>query len=109
MPQVFRDCHIVCLPSYREGLPTVLLEAAASGRPLVSCDVEGCREAVAHGKNGLLVPVRDADALAVALRKLIEDPVLRVAFGKSAREIVVAEFSREIVIGQTLALYQEIQ
>jgi glycosyltransferase involved in cell wall biosynthesis len=109
MPQVFRESHIVCLPSYREGLPTVLLEAAASGRPLVSCDVEGCREAVTHGKNGLLVPARDADALAVALRKLIEDPVLRAEFGRAAREIVVAEFSRDIVIGQTLALYREIQ
>jgi glycosyltransferase involved in cell wall biosynthesis len=108
MAQVYRDCHVVCLPSYREGLPKTLLEAAACGRPLVSCDVEGCREAVTHGRNGLLVPVRDAAALAAALKQLIENPAQRAAFGRAARDIVVVEFSLDTVIEQTLALYREI-
>lgn len=108
MAQVYRDCHVVCLPSYREGLPKALLEAAACGRPLVSCDVEGCREAVTHGRNGLLVPVRDAAALAAALKQLIENPAQRAAFGRAARDIVVAEFSLDNVIEQTLALYREL-
>ena len=54
MPRVFTQAHIVCLPSYREGLPKVLIEAAASVRPIVTTDVPGCREIVRHGENGLL-------------------------------------------------------
>ena len=108
MAQVYRDCHVACLPSYREGLPKALLEAAACGRPLVSCDVEGCREAVIHGSNGLLVPVSDAAALAASLKQLIENPAQRAAFGRTARDIVVAEFSLDTVIEQTLALYREL-
>ena len=108
MAQVYRDCHVVCLPSYREGLPKALLEAAACGRPLVSCDVEGCREAVRHGESGLLVPVRDATALAAALRQLIENASQRAKFGRAAREIAVAEFSLDSVIEQTFALYREL-
>jgi glycosyltransferase involved in cell wall biosynthesis len=63
MPAVYQAAHIVCLPSYREGLPKALLEAAASGRPIVATDVPGCREIVRHDENGLLVPARDAKAL----------------------------------------------
>jgi glycosyltransferase involved in cell wall biosynthesis len=108
MTQVYRDCHIVCLPSYREGFPKVLLEAAACARPLVSTDVEGCREAVDHGKSGLLVPVRDAPALADALAVLIGDHALRNAYGAAARAIVVGELSLPVVIERTLAVYREI-
>jgi glycosyltransferase involved in cell wall biosynthesis len=108
MAQVFRDCCVACLPSYREGLPKALLEAAACGRPLVSCDVPGCREIVRHGVNGLLVPPRDAAALAAALRQLIDNPAQRAAFGNRGRDIVTAEFSLDAVIGQTLALYRKL-
>lgn len=108
MAEVYRGCHIVCLPSYSEGFPKVLLEAAACARPLVSTDVEGCREAVAHGRSGWLVPVRDAPALADALAGLIGDPAQRAAFGAAARAIVAGELSLAVVNARTLAVYREV-
>lgn len=108
MPHIFSESHIVCLPSYREGLPKVLLEAAACGRAIVTTDVPGCREIVRQGENGLLVPVRDSSALAEALHRLIEDPVLRRHMGENARKIALAEFSVEKVVADTLALYQQL-
>lgn len=108
MAQIYRECHIVCLPSYREGFPKVLLEAAACGRALISTDVEGCREAVAHGRSGFLVPARDAATLADALSRLIADPALRDEFGANARAIVVGELSLTAVIDRTLAVYREV-
>lgn len=108
MPQVFAQSHIVCLPSYREGLPKVLIEAAACCRPIIATDVPGCREIVHDGENGLLVPARDFRALANALRQLIDNPSLRIVMGKHGREIVEKEFSIEHVVSQTLALYKEL-
>ena len=108
MPAVFHTAHIACLPSYREGLPKVLLEAAACGLPIVTTDAPGCREIVRDGDNGFLVPVRDAQAVAVALRNLIDNVALRAKMGQRAREIVLAEFSQERVIAETLAVYQEL-
>lgn len=108
MPAVFHAAHIACLPSYyREGLPKVLLEAAACGLPIVTTDAPGCREIVRDGDNGFLVPVRDAQALAVALRRLIENAALRTEMGRRGREIVLAEFSQERVIAEILAVYGE--
>jgi len=108
MPAVFHTAHIACLPSYREGLPKALLEAAACGLSIVTTDAPGCREIVRDGDNGFLVPVRDAQALAVALRSLIDNVTLRAKMGQRAREIVLAEFSQERVIAETLAVYQEL-
>ena len=109
MPAVFHTAHVACLPSYyREGLPKVLLEAAACGLPIVTTDAPGCREIVRYGDNGFLVPVRDAQALALALRNLIDNVALRAKMGQRAREIVLAEFSQERVIAETLAVYQEL-
>lgn len=109
MPRLFANCHIVCLPSYyREGMPKSLIEAAAAGRPIVTTDTPGCREIVRHGENGLLVPPRDAAALADALRQLILDRSLRESMGKRGREIAEAEFSIEKVVQQTLAIYREL-
>ncbi len=105
MAEVLGQAHIVCLPSYREGLPKSLIEAAACARPLVASDVPGCREIARAGKNALLVPPRDAKALAAALRELIEDAGLRRRLGARGRDIVEAEFSLPQVVDQTLALY----
>ncbi|MDP1536976.1 MAG: glycosyltransferase, partial [Burkholderiales bacterium] len=107
MPAVLQAAHIACLPSYREGLPKSLLEAAACGLPIVTTDAPGCREVVRDGINGLLVPVRDADALAAALRKLIDDADLRRRMGEQSRSRAETEFGQEAVIAQTLAVYRE--
>jgi len=107
MPEVFAKSNIVVLPSYREGLPKVLLEAASCGRPIVATDVPGCREVVRHNENGLLVPPHDSKALADALKVLIKDPELRAKMGARGREIVETEFSEEIVVRQTMELYKK--
>jgi len=107
MPQVYEQAQIVCLPSYREGLPKSLLEAAACGLPIVTTDVPGCREIVRDGDNGFLVPIRNAAALADAIAKLLMDPVLRRRMGERGRQRVLEEFSQEQVIRETLALYRE--
>ena len=109
MPQVYARCHIVCLPSYYgEGVPRGLIEAAASGRPIITTDVPGCREVVEHGKNGLLVAPRAPAALAQALRTLIRHPELRLEMGRRGRERAVAEFSLDRVVAATLAVYQRL-
>jgi glycosyltransferase involved in cell wall biosynthesis len=108
MPAVLGGATLVVLPSYREGIPVSLLEAAACGKAIVATDVPGCREVVRHRVNGLLVPPRDAVALADAVAMLVENEELRHALGRRGREIVVKEFSAAAVIGQTLALYHEL-
>lgn len=99
---------IAVLPSYREGLPKSLLEAAACGKPLVATDVPGCREILVHGLTGLLVPQKDPAALAAAIHSLLDDPSLRAAMGVAARELVVRSFSVEEVTAQVIRLYREL-
>jgi glycosyltransferase involved in cell wall biosynthesis len=108
MNKVFEKAHIVCLPSHREGLPKVLLEAAAAGRPVIASDVPGCREIVHDGVNGLLVPVKDPDALADAIEKLVGDKNLREKMGANGRTMAETEFSTEIINSQTLDLYDQV-
>jgi glycosyltransferase involved in cell wall biosynthesis len=103
--RIWQDSDIACLPSYREGLPKSTLEAMACGLPVVTTDVPGCRETVHDGENGLLVPPRDATALAAALRRLIEDAPLRRRLGARGRERAVQEFSDDVVIAATLKVY----
>lgn len=105
--EFWRSAHIAVLPSYREGLPKSLLEAAACGRPIVTTDTSGCREIVNDGVNGFLVPVRDSHALAEALEKLILDKQLRKTMGAAGRQKVEQEFSDAIVLQQTLEVYRE--
>lgn len=107
MPGLLASVHIVCLPSYREGLPKSLIEAAAAGKPIVTTDVPGCREAVRDGDNGLVVPSRDVQALADALERLIVDPVLRRQMGARGRARAEQEFGLDAVVQQTLAIYRE--
>lgn len=108
MAEVIRQSHVVCLPSYREGLPKVLLEAAASGRAIVATDVPGCRDVVRQGINGLLVPVRDAAALGAAIRELVLNPSRRAEFGREGRRVVEERFALDAVIRSTLALYRQV-
>ena len=108
MPTMYAQASIVCLPTaYGEGLPTVLLEAAACGRPLVATDAPGCREIVRDGDNGFLVPVRDTQALIRALERLIGSTELCTRTGRRGREIVEAEFRVEEVVGKYLEHYRE--
>lgn len=106
MPEVFRRAHIACLPSYREGLPRALLEAAASGLPIVTTDVPGCRDVVRDGYNGYLVPPREPAALADALEKLIASPGERALMGRRGRALVLEQFTLDRVVSETLKLYR---
>lgn len=108
MPALFAGVDVVTLPSYREGLPKGLIEAAACALPLVTTDVPGCREVVSDGVDGLLVPVRDAAALALALARLQDDPELAARLGNAARHKALTEFDERIVIRRTLAVYAEL-
>jgi glycosyltransferase involved in cell wall biosynthesis len=106
MPDIWRQADVACLPSYAEGLPKTLLEAAATGLPLVATDIPGCREIAREGVTGILVRKGDAVSLAAALRRLIESPELRREFGANARAVAEREFTVQSVIEQTLDVYQ---
>lgn len=95
------DC--VVLPSYHEGMSNVLLEAAASGRPLITSDIPGCREAVEPGVSGYLCPVRDADALYAAMRQFLElSPTQRAAMGCRGRKRMERQFGKATVVAETI-------
>ena len=108
MPAVLAVAQVVVLGSEREGVPKVLLEAAASGKPIVATDVPGCRDVVEDGVNGRLVPVHDPPALAAALGDLLGDPTLRARMGAASRDRAVAEFGEGLVADQTLAVYEDL-
>ncbi len=105
---IFANSNIVVLPSYREGLPKVLIEAAACGRAVVTTDVPGCRDAIKPETTGLLVPVRDAVALADAIQSLLEDPIRRRQMGAAGRALAEREFAIEKVVDAHLSIYREL-
>lgn len=105
----YQAANIVCLPSYREGLPKSLVEAAACGRAVVTTDVPGCRDAITPGETGLLVPVRNAVALADAIQSLIEDCDLRKKMGQAGRALAEDSFAIEKIVDQHLRIYEDIQ
>lgn len=108
MASVWRSANIAVLPSYREGLPKALLEAAACARAIIATDVPGCREIARDGINALLVPPRNHGALAAAIEKLALDASLRARLGAAGRDIVVNEYAESIVVRETLSLYREL-
>lgn len=108
IPSILANSNIVCLPSYREGLPKTLIEAAAVGRAIVTTDVPGCREVVERGVNGLLIPPRDVPALARALETLINDAHLRKHMGQEGHKRAVTQFSSDIIIRETLNAYHSV-
>lgn len=108
MAKVYGNAHLVCLPSYREGLPKALMEAAASARAVVTCDVPGCRDAIVAGESGLAVPARDARALADALQVLIVDPARRRAMAARGRRLAEERFSIERIAAETIDVYRRL-
>jgi glycosyltransferase involved in cell wall biosynthesis len=106
MPQVFAQSHLVCLPSfYGEGVPKVLIEAAACARAIVTTDSAGCREIVRHGDNGILVPIHDQEALTQAIHALISNRDELMRMGQRGQAIVHADFSLDTVVKATLGVY----
>jgi glycosyltransferase involved in cell wall biosynthesis len=108
MEVVLAQARIVCLPSYREGMPKCLLEAAAAGCAIVTTDVVGCREAIETGVTGDLVPPQDAQALADCLAALIADPDRLHRYGQAGRTRAIERFDEEAVIARTLEIYEEL-
>lgn len=109
MAELLKSIDIMVLPSfYREGVPRSLIEAAAAGLPIVTTDAPGCRDIVENGVNGFLVPVRDSNALAEALRKILEDPALASRMGEAGRSKALAEFDERLVFEKTVKVYREL-
>jgi glycosyltransferase involved in cell wall biosynthesis len=107
MAPVYAMGDIVCLPSYREGIPLTLIEASSAGKPMVATNVPGCREVVVDGDNGFLVEARASEGLKDALRKLLTNPELRSRFGARARELALKYYRKEILVEQGLSVYKE--
>lgn len=107
--ELLKKSHIMAFPSwYREGLPKSVIEAEAVGRPVVTTDSVGCRDTVIDGKNGFMIPIKDSDALAEALKKLIDDSELRQTMGRNAREFAVSKFDIKEVVKVHLDVYDSI-
>ena len=106
---LFSVVNLVVLPSYREGLPKVLIEAASCGRAVITTDTPGCRDAITPNETGLLVPVKDAIALANAIQQLIEKPEERLAMGNAGRKLAEEAFDVNKVVKQHLKIYKELE
>jgi len=108
IPDQYAAANIVCLPSYREGLPKSLVEAAACGRAVVTANVPGCRDAIIPDITGIMVPVRDAVALADALQSLVESPELRRKMGFNGRRLAESEFLIGKIVDQHISIYEKL-
>ena len=107
--QLLESCHLFAFPSYyKEGLPKSCIEAAAVGRPIITCDSTGCRDTVIDGKTGFLIPAKDSDALAEKLRILFDDAALRREMGCNARKFAEEKFSIETVVQSHIDIYNSI-
>jgi len=99
----YEQCSVYVLPSYREGLPVTIMEALAMGRAIVATDVPGCRETVVEGVNGYLVPARDADSLAQAMMRFVDEPALAVQMGAQSRRLAEERFDVHEINRQIMA------
>lgn len=107
--QIFSESHIITMPSYYgEGVPKVLIEAAACGRPIVTTDNPGCRDSVIPDVSGKLVPIKDGHSLAEALIALIENPTLRESMGEKARQYAEQEFDVKSVVKKHMEIYSNL-
>ncbi len=105
--ELLKSCHIVAFPSYyKEGLPKTLIEATAIGRPIITTNSIGCKEAVIDGYNGYLIPVKESHELAEKLKVLIENKALRMRMAKNSRLLAEKEFSIEKVVTAHLEIYR---
>ena len=109
MRQLMTEIDLMVLPSRREGTPRGLLEAAAMALPIITTDAPGCREVVEHEKNGFLIPIADAVALAKKIEYLLDHPETCLQFGQAGREKVCQEFDQEIVFHQTWEVYRSLR
>ncbi len=105
IPRLFSYAHLVVLPSYREGLPRVLAEAAACGRAIVTTDVPGCRTAIIPNQTGVLVKVNDSASLAEAIHALLINKPLRNAMGAAGRKLAESEFDITKIVAEHLQIY----
>lgn len=106
---LFSDSHIVCLPSYYgEGVPKVLIEAAACGRAIITTNNPGCRDAVIDGQTGICIPIKNSEALAEAVKYLVEQPDLRNRMGVAGRQFAEQEFDVSSVVNKHLNLYDRL-
>ena len=108
MPQVLAESQVVVLPSYREGLPKVLIEAAACGRAVVTTDVPGCRDAIDPGVTGVLVPVRDVVALADAIEDLVNNPLRCQVMGEAGMVLAEKAFDVRQVVDKHMQIYRDL-
>ena len=106
--EIYKSADIVVLPSYHEGLPTSLLEAAACGLPIIATDIAGSRKICLDKKTGLLVPACDEIALATAMEKLILDKRKRETYGKAGYHHIHQNFTKEISATNFLQLTHKI-
>ena len=106
MPELLKQSDVAVLPSYHEGLPLFLLEAAATGLPLVATEVGGCASVIQNEVNGLLVPAKNGPALAEAIETVALDPELRSRMGKASRQLAKERFDLPIILEQYLELYR---
>jgi glycosyltransferase involved in cell wall biosynthesis len=108
MEDVYPAFDLFVLPSHREGFPRSAMEAAASGVPVIATDIRGCRQVVAHGQTGLLVPLHDPVRLATAIEELALDPALLRQMGVAGRRKAEAEFDDQAVVSKTLDAYERV-
>ena len=106
MVKALSEVHVICFPSYREGLPKALLEAFACGKPVVAFDVPGCRPVVLDKQNGFLVPFKNIDAMSACLLELISDQTLRKNYGDAGHKMVNLLHSEEVIQSQFNSLWR---
>ena len=108
MPQLLSKVSIICLPSYREGMPMALQEAASSGLPVITTNVTGCKEVIINNKTGYLVESKNINMLAKKLIKLISDQNLRKKFGNAGRKFAIKNFDESLIIKQNINIYKKL-